>query len=345
MIKLQAALDKCETQLRIKDKEMSQQAEQFKYQGALDEARAASRQDQEQLIRETQKYPPHRLRLQSTKDQEELSHLRSEYEKFRSFKSHSDEIIEAIRRECKERENQLQDQLQSARTVEKQLKDSFSAVSYEKAEIEGKLKDLFTIVTEQERQISSLKDVEAACQSAEDRIDHLSSENEKLKYESLLLKESKETSKARAAEDFKLLKEDLEMCTQLVKRQEQTIGEMRKRKMDDDQEIAALNGRVQKMQKELTGVKEVARADNEEKLQVVKKADALTAEIERLRGENLEIANQLNAMIEKEAIDRRQKEEYARLRLDLINMRNKEMAAFASALEGVPTKRYDPYGE
>ena len=64
-------------------------------------------------------------------------------------------------------------------------------------------------------------------------------------------------------------------------------------------------------------------------------------EMERLRAENADLSKQLNAMIEKEAVERRQKEEYARMRLDLINMRNKEMAAFSDALEGIAAKKFE----
>ena len=286
-----------------------------------------------------------RIRSQSGKDQDELNHLRAEYEKFRSFKGHSEELLETVRRECKDRENQMAEQLQSSRSVEKQLKESLSQLSYDKADLEGKLKDLFTIVTEQERSLNVLRDMESSLRTSEERTDIVTSENEKLKYEIALLKESKESSKSRAAEDFKLLKEDLEMCTQLVKRQEQTISEMRKRKMQDDQELQALTSKCQKLQKEVTVLKESVRLEADERTNIAKKSDNLTGEIERLKAENAELLAQLNAMVNKEAIDRKQKEEYARMRLDLINMRNQEMAAFASALEGVPTRRYEGFGE
>lgn len=271
--------------------------------------------------------------------------MRAEYEKFRSFKGHSEDLLDTVRRECKDREGQMAEQLQSARSVEKQLKENLSQLSYDKADLENKLKDLFAIVTEQERSINVLRDVESSLRSAEERTDIITNENEKLKYELALLKESKESSKSRAAEDFKLLKEDLEMCTQLVKRQEQTISEMRKRKVQDDQEIQTVSSKLQKMQKEVAVLRENLRLESEERTNLSKKGDNLGLEIERLKTENGELLAQLNAMVDKEAVDRRQKEEYARVRLDLINMRNKEMAAFASALEGVPTRRYEDFGD
>ena len=46
-------------------------------------------------------------------------------------------------------------------------------------------------------------------------------------------------------------------------------------------------------------------------------------------------------MIEKKAVERRQKEEHARLRLELVNMRNKGMAAFSDALEGVAAHSFE----
>ena len=60
IIKLQAALDKCETQLRIRDKDLSLQSETFKkqlkeHQLAVEEVRAAARQDADQYISEIQK--------------------------------------------------------------------------------------------------------------------------------------------------------------------------------------------------------------------------------------------------------------------------------------------------
>ena len=220
-----------------------------------------------------------------------------------------------------------------------------SQLTYEKIDLEGKLKDLFSIVTEQERELNSLKDTEAAFRSTEERLEIVKNENEKLKYEIALIKESKENAKIRAGEDFKLLKEDLEMCTELVRRQEQTIAEMRKRKMQDDQEIQTLSSKLQKSQKEITVLRENIRIESEERVTISKKTDSFTSEIDRLKSENADLLSQLQAMLEKEANDRKQKEEYARMRLDLINIRNKEMAAFASALEGVPTKRYEGYSE
>lgn len=60
LIKLQAALDKSETQLRIRDKDLTLQADNFKkqikdLQIAMDDMRAAARQDSEQYSRELQK--------------------------------------------------------------------------------------------------------------------------------------------------------------------------------------------------------------------------------------------------------------------------------------------------
>ena len=281
------------------------------------------------------------MRTQMAKDQEELSHLRTEYEKSRGLKAHTEELVDIVRRESKERETQLLEQVQSSRAVEKQLKDQFSELSYDKAALEAKLKDLFLILTEQERQITALKEVESAYQSAVGQVEQLKNEHEKQNYEVVLLRESKDAAKSRAGEDFRLLQEDLDMCTQLVKRQEQTIAELRKRKAEDDEEFQAVSLKLQKTQKELTLIKESSRFDTEERSQLIQQSTALASELERLRVENADLAKQLEAMMEKEAVERRQKEEYARLRLELINMRNKEMAAFSDALEGVAARRFE----
>jgi len=281
------------------------------------------------------------MRTQMAKDQEELSHLRTEYEKSRGLKAHTEELVDIVRRESKEREAQLLEQVQSSRAVEKQLKDQFSELSYDKAALEAKLKDLFLILTEQERQITALKEVESAYQSAVGQVEQLKNEHEKQNYEVVLLRESKDAAKSRAGEDFRLLQEDLDMCTQLVKRQEQTIAELRKRKAEDDEEFQAVSLKLQKTQKELTLIKESSRFDTEERSQLIQQSTALASELERLRVENADLAKQLEAMMEKEAVERRQKEEYARLRLELINMRNKEMAAFSDALEGVAARRFE----
>ena len=281
------------------------------------------------------------MRTQMAKDQEELSHLRTEYEKSRGLKAHTEELVDIVRRESKEREAQLLEQVQSSRAVEKQLKDQFSELSYDKAALEATLKDLFLILTEQERQITALKEVESAYQSAVGQVEQLKNEHEKQNYEVVLLRESKDAAKSRAGEDFRLLQEDLDMCTQLVKRQEQTIAELRKRKAEDDEEFQAVSLKLQKTQKELTLIKESSRFDTEERSQLIQQSTALASELERLRVENADLAKQLEAMMEKEAVERRQKEEYARLRLELINMRNKEMAAFSDALEGVAARRFE----
>ena len=281
------------------------------------------------------------MRTQMAKDQEELSHLRTEYEKSRGLKAHTEELVDIVRRESKERETQLLEQVQSSRAVEKQLKDQFSELSYDKAALEAKLKDLFLILTEQERQITALKEVESAYQNAVGQVEQLKNEHEKQNYEVVLLRESKDAAKSRAGEDFRLLQEDLDMCTQLVKRQEQTIAELRKRKAEDDEEFQAVSLKLQKTQKELTLIKESSRFDTEERSQLIQQSTALASELERLRVENADLAKQLEAMMEKEAVERRQKEEYARLRLELINMRNKEMAAFSDALEGVAARRFE----
>lgn len=60
LIKLQAALEKSETQLRIRDKDLTLQADSFKkqlkeVQIAMEEMRNAARQDSEQYLREVQK--------------------------------------------------------------------------------------------------------------------------------------------------------------------------------------------------------------------------------------------------------------------------------------------------
>lgn len=281
------------------------------------------------------------MRTQMAKDQEELSHLRTEYEKSRGLKAHTEELVDIVRRESKDREAQLLEQVQSSRAVEKQLKDQFSELSYDKAALEAKLKDLFLILTEQEKQITSLKEVESAYQSVLGQVEHLKNEHEKQTYEVALLRESKDAAKSRAGEDFRLLQEDLDMCTQLVKRQEQTIAELRKRKVEDDEEFQSVSLKLQKTQKELALIKESSRFDTEERSQLIQQSSSLSSELERLRTENADLAKQLEAMIEKEAVERRQKEEYARLRLELINMRNKEMAAFSDALEGVAARRFE----
>lgn len=282
------------------------------------------------------------MRTQMTKDQEELSHLRSEYEKNRGLKAHTEEMVDIVRRESKEREAQLLEQIQSSRAVEKQLKDQVSELSYDKSTQEAKLKDLFLILTEQEKQVTSLKEVEVAYQSVLGQLEQLNSEQEKQTYEIALLRESKDAAKSRAGEDFRLLQEDLDMCTQLVKRQEQTIAELRKRKAEDDEEFQAVSLKLQKTQKELSIIKDSSRFDTEERSQLIQQNSSLASEVERLKAENADLSKQLEAMIEKEAVERRQKEEYARLRLELINMRNKEMAAFSDALEGVAARRFEP---
>lgn len=249
--------------------------------------------------------------------------------------------MDTVRREGKEREAQLLDQINSARSVEKQLKDQISEITYEKAALEGRVKELLMVVSEQESQLTSAKDFEGTFHNTVGQLEQVKVENEKLTYEVSVLKESKETAKLRAEEDLNLLKEDLSVCTQLVKRQEQTISELRKRKLEDDSEIQALSGKVQKLQKELGSIRDASRGDAEDRAQFSQKMDALMAELEHLKAENADLAKQLNAMIEKEALERRQKEEYARLRLDLINMRNKEMAAFSDALEGIAAKKFE----
>lgn len=60
IIKLQAALEKSDTQLRIRDKDLTLQADNFKkqlkdLQIAMEEMRVAARQDSEQYLREVQK--------------------------------------------------------------------------------------------------------------------------------------------------------------------------------------------------------------------------------------------------------------------------------------------------
>ena len=341
LLHLQSVLEKTESQAKIREKDLLMQLEQLKkqlrdYQLAVEDLRETMREDQEVYQREMQK-----IRSQAVKDQEELMHLRTEYEKGRGLKAHTEELVEIVRKESKERETQLIDQVQSSRAVEKQLKDQVSQLSYEKATVEAKVKDLYLILTDQEKQIASFKEVELAYQSAVIQIEQLKSASEKQTYEIALLREAKDSAKSRAGEDFRLLQEDLEMCTQLVKRQEQTISELRKRKAEDDEEFQALTFKLQKAQKELTLIRESSRMENEERSQLMSKIDSLAAEIDRLKTENSDIAKQLEAMIEKEAVERRQKEEYARLRLELINMRNKEMAAFSDALEGVAARRFE----
>ena len=249
--------------------------------------------------------------------------------------------MEAVKREGKEREAQLQEQIASSRGIEKQIKEQYTELSYEKASLEGKVKDLFQIVNEQERQISSMKDLEETNQTVNGQVEQLKRENEKLNYELAMLKESKEAAKSHAEEDFRLLKEDLDMCTSLVKRQEQTISELRKRKMEDDSELQSLNGKLQKSQKDLSSLHNLTKSESDERQQISQKLDSLTSELDRLRTENSDLTKQLSALMEKEAVERRQKEEYARLRMELISMRNKEMAAFSDALEGVAAKRFD----
>ena len=152
--------------------------------------------------------------------------------------------------------------MQSSRAVEKQLKDQVSQLSYEKATVEAKVKDLYLILTDQEKQIASFKEVELAYQSAVIQIEQLKSASEKQTYEIALLRESKDSAKSRAGEDFRLLQEDLEMCTQLVKRQEETESSQ------------PFTFKPQKAQKELTLTRQSTKMENEERTQLITKIDS-----------------------------------------------------------------------
>jgi hypothetical protein len=241
--------------------------------------------------------------------------------------SQSEETTARLKKEtAKMAEDQAVQAVQSQDT-ERRLKEQVNYLTFERSHLEQKLKELYIIAKEQDRQRTDSTALLTQTNALTQERDSYKAKVTQLQEELDAANKRRLQGKENAKQDLALLKQDLDAGARIIQRQEAFIEDMRARLKVDTQHCLSLQKALEKTQQDLSRQLQDAAII---KQQLMDKENS----IQRLQQEQQGQAAEIRVLKEHEVSDKRQREDWARQKMMLLDQRQREVAAMNVALHG-----------
>lgn len=201
-------------------------------------------------------------------------------------------------------------------------------LTFERNHLEQKLKELYIIAKEQEKYKAEFTALQTQTHTILQERDSYKLKAQKLQDDLEVANKRREQAKENAQQDLNLLKQDLDAGARIIQRQEAFIEDMRDKLKEDTQQCIGLQKALDRAQHEIVKHQQETALTRQALLE-------RDAEISRLRQELQGQVAELRYLKEQDVTEKRQREEWARHKMMLLDQRQREVAALNEALVGI----------
>mmetsp|Transcript_585 Transcript_585/g.910 ORF Transcript_585/g.910 Transcript_585/m.910 type:complete len:283 (+) Transcript_585:5367-6215(+) len=268
------------------------------------------------------------LKRQHEADQDLIARLRSEVKDLQGKLGVTEETVLKLKTELKKRGEDEAVSVVQIEDTERRWREQVNYLTFERNHLETKLKELYLIAKEQEK-------FKAECTALQTQLNTIQQEKDSYKLKLQKLQEDldasnkrREQAKENAKSDLALLKQDLDAGARIIQRQESFIEDMRKKLKEDAQLCINMQKALERSQHDLSKYQQEAA--------LAKQAyQDKENELHRLRQDLQAQTYELKQLKENDVNEKRQREEWARHKMMLLDQRHREVAALNEALQGI----------
>ncbi|CAG9323762.1 unnamed protein product [Blepharisma stoltei] len=332
-------INKLTEELRNKEEEneelkqaMRKQVEEYEY--SLNELQSVVMKERDDRSKEIRN-----LKNQNKAKDEEISFLAYENEKAKKQLKLAEEKCEAEIIAGKEKDKQANEQIKAWKAFERMLKDQVAELGHEKGLLESKINELREKVEIADTKLHQKEDIEPALIKEKKKNEELRALLAEKEKELESLRENKSQNQYQIEEEFNSLHNELSCAMDLIKRQENTIIELRMRKKEDDLAISSLTEDLTHKEEECERIQSRLNKYLKDSEEEASKTTEIQITIQRLKSENLDLKKQLQSFIEKEQQDKLERRQFAKMKIELLNQRDLEVGRLTEAIDAFAAHR------
>eukprot|EP00742_Colponemidia_sp_Colp-10_P009830 GILJ01010755.1.p1 GENE.GILJ01010755.1~~GILJ01010755.1.p1 ORF type:complete len:494 (+),score=108.62 GILJ01010755.1:97-1578(+) len=261
--------------------------------------------------------------------------LRGELSSCQTAKKALQDTLTAERDAHLVKDRDMAEQITAALALERKLKEQVADLSFEKGQLHEKVVQLQNQVDSQNQDLTDKQNLVQLLNQERQTAKNLAEQNGRLQAELDQYKNMSASQNFKLDEEVRVLRNELDNSLQLIGRQENTIAEFRLRRHEDERRLVKMKEDLTRLQHELESTQTYLKSMTEAHTQAATKASDMERHVQVLRGENSELRREIQSAMDREEIERRERQEWAKARLDLFNQRASEVARLQEALEGV----------
>mmetsp|Transcript_8019 Transcript_8019/g.8709 ORF Transcript_8019/g.8709 Transcript_8019/m.8709 type:complete len:451 (+) Transcript_8019:44-1396(+) len=254
-----------------------------------------------------------------------LKESREECDRLKVVNTQQDELIMEIKAQQQERIQTLNEQMAQMKQVERVLKDQVTEIAFEKMKLEERIEELTTLIGEQNFEIDEKRDLMSTIKQEYKKNERSQQKIQDLEEE---INKSKDLIKDEALQyehEFKEMIGEMAKYQDLLGRQENTIVDLRQRRQDDEKRIKEMRELATKFEREADKANALLQEMTEAQGRIREKCRDHEKSLKDVRVENAELRRELKYLVEKYEADKRERDEWARARLNRLHHKTEEV--------------------